>query len=102
MDGTAHITASLASIGVWPELVRRNLDAAESPKWRHIRGRYGYSNINVDRSFVSRDVVGIDIGAAMFALENALFADRVRNVFMRTPVIRRALRRLNAGSRKQA
>jgi hypothetical protein len=102
LDGTAHITATLASIGVWPDLVRQNLDAAESPQWRHIRGRYGYSNVNVDHNFVSRDVVGIDIGAAMFALENVLFADRVRKVFMRTPVIRRALRRLHAFGQERA
>ena len=58
LDGTAHVTATLASVSVCPELVLENLVAAAHGE---ARGRYGYSNINVDRQWLSRDVVGIDL-----------------------------------------
>lgn len=99
VDGTAHVTATLASIGNCRQLVMQNVAAAAQPRWKHVLGRYGYSNINVDRGFVSRDVVGIDIGAALLALENTLYEERVRRVFMRTTAVRRALRRLNTSAR---
>jgi hypothetical protein len=93
-DGTAHITATLASVDLMPELVLPNILAAEQPQWRHLNGRYGYSNVNIDHNFVSRDVVGIDVGAAFMALENALHNERVRKIFMRLQPVRRALRRI--------
>lgn len=100
MDGTVHITATLASIGHSPHLVMPNVKAAESAQWKHIRGRYGYSNVNVDRDFVSRDIVGIDLGAAVLALDNVLHAERVRDVFMRLRPVRLALRRIRSAAEK--
>lgn len=94
VDGTSHIEATVASLEVAPEHVLANLMNAEEPQWKRLHGRYGYSNVNVDRNFVSRDVVGIDVGAALFALDNTLHNGRVRKVFMRVQPVRRALHRL--------
>lgn len=94
VDGTAHIEATLASLEVAPEHVLANVMAAEEPQWKHLHGRYGYSNVNVDRNFVSRDVVGIDVGVALFGLDNTLHDGRVRKIFMRLQPVRRALRRI--------
>jgi hypothetical protein len=96
IDGTAHITASLASIEQVPELVLGNIKAAEAETQLKAHGRYGYSNINVDKNWVSHDVVGIDIGAAVMALENELYKQRMRTVWHKTAVMQRALRRLKA------
>lgn len=97
MDGTAHITASLASIEEVPELVLLNLEAAEhnSTLPGPIHGRYGYSNVNVDRNWISHDVVGIDLGAEVMALENMLNYGKVRLTWHRVPAMRRAVRRLS-------
>lgn len=95
VDGTAHLMASLASVDVWPGLVIQNLRSAQSSKkLRKARGRYGYSNINIDRDWFSRDVVGIDVGAAVMSLENALYGNRVRSTFHRLALVKTALERL--------
>lgn len=97
VDGTAHVMATVASIGVWPQLVLANLKAVQSDQtWCKARGRYGYSNINVDRNWYSLDVVGIDVGIAAVALENAMYCGRVRDTFHKLVPVRRALERLSA------
>jgi hypothetical protein len=94
LDGTAHVTATLASIGQQPELVLENLLAAERGGDLAIRGRYGFSNVNLDRNWISRDIVGIDAGAALLALDNYLVDDRVRSIFHSLPPVQQGLRRL--------
>lgn len=93
-DGTAHVTATLGSIGFQPELVVENVLEAAGEQQLQARGRYGFSNINVDRQWVSRDMVGIDAGAAVLALDNYLCEDRVRSTFCALPCIRRGMERL--------
>jgi hypothetical protein len=94
VDGTAHVTATLASVAHAPAAVLENLYAADQETRLPPRGRYGFSNINVDRGWVSRDMVGIDAGAAVLALDNYLEEDRVRLVFAELPCVRRGLQRL--------
>jgi hypothetical protein len=94
IDGTAHLTASLASVAHNPEAVLRNLHETEHDGRLCARGRYGLSSVNLDRHWVSRDMVGIDAGAAVLALDNYLMADRVRTVFHRLPCVQRAVERL--------
>ncbi|HZY87358.1 MAG TPA: hypothetical protein VFE78_21155, partial [Gemmataceae bacterium] len=43
---------------------------------------------------VGRDMVGIDAGAAVLALDNYLMADRVRDLFQGLPCVRRGMERL--------
>jgi hypothetical protein len=94
IDGTAHLSASLACVAHSPEAVLDNLHEAELDRRLNACGRYGLSNVNLDRCWVGRDMVGIDAGAAVLALDNYLMADRVRAVFHRLPCVRRAMERL--------
>jgi hypothetical protein len=94
IDGTAHLTATLASAVHVPDLVLENLrQALQDPNLTPL-GRYGFSPINVDRRWVGRDMVGIDAGAAVLALDNYLANDRVRGAFQDLPCVRRGMRRL--------
>jgi hypothetical protein len=92
LDGTAHVTATLASVAHHPEGVLRNLHEARQEGT--LLGRYGFSNVNLGRNWVGRDMVGIDAGAAVLALDNYLMAGRVRETFHELPCVRRALDRL--------
>jgi hypothetical protein len=94
IDGTAHLTASLASVAHYPEAVLQNLHEAEHDSQLGAHGRYGLSNVNLDHHWVGRDMVGIDAGAAVLALDNYLMADRVRTVFQGLPCVRRGMERL--------
>jgi hypothetical protein len=95
IDGTAHLMAILAAVASAPGEVLEALRDAEGDAQLGACGRYGFSNVNLDRNWVGRDVVGIDAGAAVLALDNVLFGDRVRRVFHSLPCVARALQRLN-------
>lgn len=94
IDGTAHVTATIASVAHAPGFVLENLHEADRERRLAPRGRYGFSNINVDRAWVGRDVVGIDLGAAVLAVDNFLFDGRVQAVFGDIPCVRAGLDRL--------
>jgi hypothetical protein len=94
IDGTAHLTATLASVAHRPEAVLENLYQGDRDRTLPARGRYGFSNVNVDSGWVGRDMVGIDAGAAVLALDNFLHGGRVRAVFHSLPGVSRALERL--------
>ncbi|MFL5241175.1 MAG: glucoamylase family protein [Gemmataceae bacterium] len=91
IDGTAHLTATLASIVHDPEAVLENLHQADGKARPIARGRYGFSNVNLSPSWVSEDVVGIDLGSVVLSLDNFLIADRVRTAFHRVPCVRQGL-----------
>jgi hypothetical protein len=93
IDGTAHLTASLASIAHQPAEVLENVWAAARRRLSPL-GRYGMSCVNEDRRWIARDMVGIDAGALVLALENVLMEDRVRAVFHRLPSVCRGMDRL--------
>jgi hypothetical protein len=94
IDGTAHVMATLAAVAHQPEAVLENLRAARRVGRLDPLGQYGFSNFNIDRRWVGRDLVGIDAGAAVLALDNALQGDRIRNVFHELPCVPRGLERL--------
>jgi hypothetical protein len=102
VDGTAHLTATLASVAHHPDAVLRNLHGAARDRPLGATGRYGLSNVNLDRGWVGRDMVGIDAGAAVLALDNYLMAGRVRRVFHGLPCVRRALSRFGFTCREPA
>jgi hypothetical protein len=93
IDGTAHLTAALASIAHQPVDVLENVRAAAGRRLSPL-GRYGMSCINDDRRWIARDMVGIDAGALVLALENVLMEDRVRTVFHCLPCVCRGMERL--------
>jgi len=94
VDGTAHLTAALAAVAHLPGAVIDNVLEAENERSLRPRGRYGLSNINLDRGWVARDMVGIDAGAVVLALDNYLMDNRVRAVFHGLPSVERGLERL--------
>jgi len=96
VDGTAHLMATLGSADVVPAFVLKNVHEAESMKTPKIHGRYGYSNVNLDKDWVSKDVVGIDVGMAVMGLENLLDNNAVRNVWQELPSSKRAMEKLGA------
>src|SRR5262249_35244432 len=49
IDGTAHLTAALASVAHVPDEVFRNLWAARWERRLLLRGRYGLATVNLDR-----------------------------------------------------
>lgn len=94
IDGTSHLMATLAAIAHNPPAVLENLRQAQHDQHRQPHGRYGFSNINVDRSWVGSDMVGIDAGAAILALDNYLMNGRVRMQFSNLPSVRLGMERL--------
>jgi hypothetical protein len=94
VDGTAHLTAALAALAHQPGAVLENVRQATSDRGLRAGGRYGLSNLNVDRRWVGRDMVGVDAGAAVLALDNCLTGGRVRAVFHSLPCVEKGLERL--------
>ena len=96
VDGTAHLTATLASVTHAPGAVLHNAWAGRHDRGLYPLGRYGFSSVNVGVAgrWVGSDMVAIDAGAAVLALENALEGGRVRDVFHALPRVRRGLDRL--------
>jgi hypothetical protein len=95
VDGTAHLTATLASVAHAPGEVLDNLHRADRDTAMSPCGRYGFSPINLDRTWVGRDMVGIDAGAAVLAVDNYLMDDRVRRVFASIPCVARGFEHLS-------
>jgi hypothetical protein len=93
LDGTAHLTATLASVAHRPALVLENLHRAGEDSGTPL-GRYGFSNVNLDRGWVGRDMVAIDAGAAVLALDNFLTDGRLRRSFHQLPCVRTGLHRI--------
>jgi hypothetical protein len=99
IDGTAHLTATLASAAHDPDATLQNCHEAQHDRRLKPRGRYGFSNVNVDRNWVGRDIVGIDAGSTAMALDNCLHGGRVRRVFHDLPCVQRGLERLGFRAR---
>jgi hypothetical protein len=93
LDGTAHVTATVASIAHQPAQVWENLYEAQR-NFPCISGRYGFSNVNLDRGWVGQDIVGIDAGAAVLALDNCLESSRIRRIFHRLPAVQAGMQRI--------
>jgi hypothetical protein len=94
IDGTAHLTATLASAARHPAAVLENVQQALRDRALGACGRYGLSSVNLDRGWVGPDMIGIDAGAAVLALDNLLMAGRVRAVFHQVGCVRAGCERL--------
>ena len=94
VDGTAHVTATLAAVVHHCGSVLENIRQAQHERALRPAGRYGLSNLNLDRDWVGRDMVGIDAGAAVLALDNYLMENRVRETFHSLPCVQQGLQRL--------
>ena len=70
-DGTVSPTGAICSIVFTPEaaivICRALYEALGSMLW----GKYGFANaFNIDQSWYDRDVIGIDLGMVLVAIEN--------------------------------
>jgi len=70
-DGTVSPTGAICSIIFTPDaaiaICRTLYEALGSMLW----GKYGFANaFNIDHSWYDRDVIGIDLGMALLAIEN--------------------------------
>jgi hypothetical protein len=77
-----------------PNAVFENLERAWDDRELGACGRYGLSNVNLDRGWVGRDMVGIDVGAVILALDNYVNDGRVRAVFQSLACVSRGMERL--------
>jgi hypothetical protein len=102
VDGTAHLTAALASAARHPGAVLEQVRQALRDRGLGACGRYGLSSINLDRGWVGPDMIGIDAGAAVLALDNLLMAVRVRSTFQQVGCVRAGCERLGFVPRASA
>ena len=71
-DGTVAPTAMLAAVLYAPDLAQAALSNLWTRHGSRLWGRYGFSNaFSVDRDWYDVDVIGIDLGMMLLAVENA-------------------------------
>lgn len=70
-DGTVAPTAALGSFFITPGLAHVALRDMYEQHGEKLWGKYGFSNaFNVDRNWYDKDVIGIDLGMMILAIEN--------------------------------
>ncbi len=70
-DGTVAPTAALAAVTFLPEIADRTLLDLSTVYRTKAWGRYGFANaINPTRNWYDTDVIGIDLGMMLLAIEN--------------------------------
>jgi hypothetical protein len=70
-DGTVSPTGAVSSIMFVPDLSARTAQAMYSRYGHYIWGQYGFANgFNIDQNWYDDDVIGIDLGMALLAIEN--------------------------------
>lgn len=89
-DGTYSPTGMLASAPLAPQLCAEALGALKAYDGGRLLGKYGFANaFNPRRSWVSPDVIGIDLGMALLAIENHR-SGHVWKLMERHPLVARA------------
>jgi hypothetical protein len=70
-DGTVSPNSAIASIIFLPQIAVKSAQAFYNLYGSHIWGRYGFSDaMNAERNWYDGDVIGIDLGMALIAVEN--------------------------------
>jgi len=92
-DGTVAPTAMLSGVMFVPTQSQAALENLWTRHRDKIWGRYGFSNaFNVDKDWYDTDVIGIDLGMMLLAIENAR-TGRVWGLLRPDPVVARGLRK---------
>ncbi|MCS7309697.1 MAG: glucoamylase family protein [Armatimonadota bacterium] len=92
-DGTVAPTAPIGSVIFTPNEALRAMQTMYDRYGQRIWGRYGFSNaFNVDRDWWDQDVIGIDLGMALLAIENYRTGN-VWRLFLRRPEVQRGTQR---------
>ncbi|MGI4790132.1 MAG: glucoamylase family protein [Janthinobacterium lividum] len=90
-DGTVAPTAMLSGVMFVPAQAKAALTNLWTKHRDQIWGRYGFSNaFNVDKNWYDSDVVGIDLGMTLLAIENAQ-SGLIWHLLERDPVIAQGL-----------
>jgi hypothetical protein len=91
IDGTVVPYASAGSLMFVPQLALAAIKTLRAKYGRHIYGRYGFADaFNPNTGWVDRDVIGIDLGITLLAVENSR-SGNVWRWFMRNPEISNAM-----------
>ncbi len=70
-NGTVSPTGALASLIFTPELSISSANAVYAQLADHVWGKYGYcDSFNLDRNWYDSDVIGIDLGMVIVAIED--------------------------------
>lgn len=92
-DGTVAPTAPIGSVIFTPSESLRAMQTMYNRYRSRIWGRYGFSNaFNVDRDWWDKDVIGIDLGMALLAIEDHRTGG-IWRLLMRRPEVQRGLQR---------
>jgi len=93
-DGTVAPTAASGSIVFTPELSLNALKQMHDNFKGRLWGKYGPSDaFNLDRNWFAREVLGIDQGPIVLAIEN-LRSELIWKLFMRRPEVQRGMERI--------
>ncbi len=91
-DGTISPTGAVAGISFVPSETVRAVTEIQRRGGARLWGRYGFANgFNADRDWWGPDVIGIDLGMALVAIENAR-SGLIWRLMARSPVVQRGLR----------
>ena len=91
-DGTVCPTGAVAGLPFVPELSRRAIREIYERYSSHLWGAYGFADaFNADRDWWDPDVIGIDLGMVLVAIEDAR-TGFVWRLMAGSPIIRRGLR----------
>ncbi len=92
-DGTLAPTAVLAAVAVDPKGAMETALHIRRTFGSRVWGRYGFVNAyNVDRNWFDKDVIGIDLGMALLAIENYR-SGLIWNLMESHPSTQRAMRK---------
>jgi hypothetical protein len=70
-DGTISPTGAICSISFTSDAALAIVNALYQKLAKALWGKYGFANaFNIDRNWFDRDVIGIDLGMALLAIEN--------------------------------
>jgi hypothetical protein len=90
-DGTVCPPCAIPGVMYFPKAVSRDLSRWEQLSIPGLWGRYGLADsVNVERSWVNPDAVGITVAAAYLGLANAAPKNRIWDEFHRTPAVQAA------------
>jgi hypothetical protein len=92
-DGTITPTGIAAAVSFVPDAATKALMVLRREYGDKIWGRYGFSNaLNTNKKWFDKDVIGIDLGMALLAIENTKDGFIWKTV-QRHPVVRKGLRK---------
>jgi hypothetical protein len=70
-DGTISVWSTISAVAFAPDLALQAVEHLDQEHGRLLWGRYGFAGaFNLDENWVAKDVIGIDLGAALLLIEN--------------------------------